>query len=176
MVYGLVHGPCMCLCWISWGSSTPSSLDCGDLSESTAQPCRLSTTPLSFVSANLMRVHSSSLSRLLNKLNKIRPSTDPWGTLLTRGLQQVCHWSQPSELCQSGSSQAYHTAHSSSPRFLQGNSVESLAEVSIDNIYRSFLICLPCHSILEGYHIGSAWFLMVNLCWLLLMIFKFFFF
>lgn len=121
MVYGLVHGPCMCLCWISWGSSTPSSLDCGDLSESTAQPCRLSTTPLSFVSANLVRVYSSSLSRsLLNKLSKIRPSTDPWGTLLTTGLQQVCHWSQPSELCQSGSSQAYHTAHSSSPHFLQG--------------------------------------------------------
>lgn len=86
-----------------------------------AQPCRLSTAPLSFVSANLVRVYSSSLSRsLLNKLSKIRPSTDPWGALLTRGLQQVCHWSQPSELCQSGSSQAYHTAHSSSPHFLQG--------------------------------------------------------
>ena len=44
-----------------------------------AQPCDVSTTPLSFVlSANLLRVHCNSSSRSLMKtLNKTGPSTDP---------------------------------------------------------------------------------------------------
>ena len=38
-------------------------------------------------SANLLRVHSNSSSRLLmKKLNKTGPSTDPWGTPLVTGL------------------------------------------------------------------------------------------
>jgi len=49
-----------------------------------AQPSGVSTTPPSLVSsANLLRVHSNSSSRsLMKKLNKVGPSTDPWGTPL----------------------------------------------------------------------------------------------
>ena len=54
-----------------------------------AQPSGVSTTPPSLVSsANLLRVHSNPSSRsLMKKLNKIGPSTDPWGSPLLTGLQ-----------------------------------------------------------------------------------------
>ena len=39
-----------------------------------------------------------------------------------------------------------------------GDSVESLAEVEVDNIHGSPLIYLASHAAIESYHIGQAWF------------------
>lgn len=39
-----------------------------------------------------------------------------------------------------------------------GYSVKNLAEVKVDNIHRSPLICLPTHAIIEGYQNGQELF------------------
>lgn len=67
------------------------------------QPSGVSAIPLSFIwLENLLRMHSIASSRwLINKLNKIEPSTGPWGMPLTTSLQLestsliVTLWSVP---------------------------------------------------------------------------------
>lgn len=55
-----------------------------------AQTSGVSAIPLSFVIGKLAEENSVPSSRSLNKLNKIGPSTDPWGTLPTTGLHLDC--------------------------------------------------------------------------------------
>jgi len=109
----------------------------------------------------------SSAMPLMQILNKTRPRTDPWETLLATGLQMDSDvkWSQPSELCQSASSQYISHCPLIYPTFLKltyeddmGDSVKSLAEVKVYNIHSSPLVYPAVDDVREGYETDQAWF------------------
>jgi len=120
-----------------------------------AQRSGVPTTPLSSVSsANLLRVHSvPSSSSLMKKLNKIGPSTDPWGTLQVTGLQLDSAPLMTTLRALPFSQFSVHlTVYSSSPRFL----VRSLGGFKVDTIHCTTPVYPASHAIVESYKIGQA--------------------
>lgn len=128
------------------------------------QPSFVSCTPPSFAwSAYSLRMHSALLSRSLMKtLKSIGSSVYTWDTPSCLAFNWTfCHWSQPLKSNSWDSSQSTSLSTYLFLYFiiLSFDRVKSLVKIRVNNIHHSPCIHEASNFIIEGYHVGQAWFL-----------------
>lgn len=113
----------------------------------------------------MLGVHSVPSSRSLTNKLRLDPAVTPGDTTsCSPPSWNLCHWSQPSKLCRSASSQltllSVHSDHTSWA-YLCGcfrrQFKKNLPEGSADTMYCSLLIYPASHSITGGNLIGLVW-------------------